>query len=60
MTSHFNVILPLTKKPSQERCSVYMRRVEALGKFACIIAQNEYGEEIALIEDACHSFLYHN
>ena len=28
--------------------------------FAYSIVENEYGEEIVLIEDACHSFLYHN
>ncbi len=28
--------------------------------FAYMIAEDENGEEMVLIEDACHSFLYHN
>lgn len=28
--------------------------------FAYRIVENEYGHEVVLIEDACHSFLYHN
>ena len=27
--------------------------------FAYTIVENEDGEELVLIEDACHSFLYH-
>ena len=28
--------------------------------FAYRIVENEYGEELVLIEEACHSLLYHN
>jgi len=53
-------IYPLARYKSEWLKKGYKEFICEDFHFAYTIVENEYGEEIVLIEDACHSFLYHN
>lgn len=53
-------IYPLARYKSEWLKKGYKEFICEDFHFAYIIVENEYGEDIVLIEDACHSLLYHN
>ena len=58
--SDFAYIYPLARYKSEWIKKGYKEFICEDFHFAFNIAENEYGEEFVLIEDACHSLLYHN
>ena len=53
-------IYPLARYKSEWLKKGYKECICEDFHFAYTIVENEFGEELVLIEDACHSLLYHN
>ena len=52
-------IYPLARYKSEWIKKGYQEFICEDFHFAYTVVENEYGEELVLIEDACHSFLYY-